>query len=72
MSEKEQSDLKLLTRLEVEAEYGIGKRYLEVAATRSEGPAYIKIGRSVRYRREDLERWILEQRVETCAARSTK
>jgi predicted DNA-binding transcriptional regulator AlpA len=68
MSLKEQSDLKLLTRSEVEDEYGIGKRYLEVAATRREGPAFIKIGRSVRYRREDLDRWIMGQRVETCAA----
>jgi len=39
MSRNEQSDLKLLTRSEVEQEYGIGKRYLEVAATRREGPA---------------------------------
>ncbi|QFT82333.1 Helix-turn-helix domain protein [Roseovarius sp. THAF27] len=72
MSQKEQSDLKLLTRSEVEQEYGIGKRYLEVAATRREGPAFIKIGRSIRYRREDLESWILEQRVETAADRSVQ
>lgn len=64
--------LKLLTRSEVEAEYGIGKRYLEVAATRREGPAFIKIGRSVRYRREDLERWIMDQRVETSGVRSPR
>jgi len=56
---------RLLTRAEVEAEYGIGKRYLEVAVTRREGPAYVKIGRSVRYRRVDIEAWILDQRVET-------
>lgn len=72
MSRKAPSDLKLLTRLEVETEYGIGKRFLEVAATRREGPAFIKIGRSVRYRREDLECWIIEQRVETGKAQSRR
>lgn len=72
MSRNEPSDLKLLTRSEVESEYGIGKRFLEVAATRREGPAFVKIGRSVRYRREDLERWIMEQRVETGGARAPR
>lgn len=72
MSQNASSHLKLLTRLEVEAEYGIGKRFLEVAATRRQGPAFVKIGRSVRYRREDLERWIMEQRVEMRGAWSSR
>lgn len=28
-----------------------------------EGPAYIKVGRAVRYRRADVERWLDEQTV---------
>lgn len=64
-SRNEPSDQKLLTRADVQEEYGIGKRFLEVAATRREGPPFIKIGRSVRYLRKDLERWIFDQRVDT-------
>ena len=32
--------------------------------TRGQGPAYIKVGGSIRYRMEDLERWLSQQRVE--------
>ena len=32
--------------------------------TRGQGPAYIKVGGSIRYRMEDLERWLTQQRVE--------
>ncbi|MEM6943625.1 MAG: AlpA family transcriptional regulator [Pseudomonadota bacterium] len=48
----------LLSRAEVEARYGITKRFLEVAAVRREGPAMVRIGRSVKYRAIDIEAWI--------------
>ena len=32
--------------------------------TKGQGPAYIKVGGSIRYRMEDLERWLSQQRVE--------
>ena len=49
----------LLSRAEIEAEYGISRRWLELAALSGNGPAFIKIApRTVRYRREELERWL--------------
>lgn len=52
----------LLTRANVEAQYGITKRFLEVAAVRGDGPPFVKIGRSVRYRVCDLDAWIEARR----------
>lgn len=49
---------RLLSRSEVESIFGISKRYLEAAAQRNEGPRRIQIGRSVRYRIGDIQRWI--------------
>ena len=49
---------RLLDRREVEKNYGIGKRFLEVAAVKGEGPPMVKIGRLVRYRARDIEAWI--------------
>lgn len=48
--------------------FGITKRFLEVVAMRGAGPAFIKVGRSVRYRPGDIEDWILAQRVPGDAA----
>ena len=30
---------------------------------RTKGPAFMKLGRSVRYRRDDLDRWLMQNRV---------
>ena len=49
---------KLLTRSEVEERFGITKRYLELSASRSEGPRFVRIGRLVRYRVADIRAWI--------------
>lgn len=54
----------LLSRDEIEAEFGISRRWLELAALSGNGPAFIKIApRTVRYRREELERWLAEREV---------
>ena len=55
------SDERLLTRTEVEAQFGIPKRFLEVAAMKREGPPIVRLGRSVRYRQSDLREWISAQ-----------
>ena len=45
----------LLSRDEVEAEFGVTRRYLELAAWRGDGPPFVKLGRrTVRYRRADI------------------
>lgn len=52
----------LLSRDQIEVEYNISRRWLELAALTGEGPAFIKIGaRTVRYRRNELERWLSER-----------
>lgn len=54
----------LLSRTEVEAKFGITKRYLELAIMHGNGPAYVRIGRLVRYRIRDIESWIDANTVE--------
>lgn len=54
---------KLLSRDEVEAHYGISKRFLELAVLRGDGPPRVKIGRLVRYCATDIDAWITQQRV---------
>lgn len=54
---------RLLCRSDVEEQFGISKRYLEIAAVRGDGPPIVRLGRSVRYRIADILAWI-EQQVE--------
>lgn len=54
---------RLLSRAEVEVNFGITRRYLEIAAVRGDGPPMVKIGRLARYRVSDLRTWIDSQRV---------
>ena len=56
---------RLLSRREVEAEFGISTRYLEVAGSRGDGPPIIRIGRMIRYRVADVRSWIEAHRVES-------
>ena len=52
------SDDRLLNRQEVEARFGISKRFLEIASVRGIGPRFVRVGRSVRYRPCDVRKWI--------------
>lgn len=63
MTELALSPDRLLSRAEVEVNFGLSRRFLEVAAVRGDGPPMVKIGRSVRYRSEDLRAWIEARRV---------
>lgn len=59
---------KLLNRDEVEAEYGISRRWLETAAVRGDGPPMIRLSRrAVRYERSTLEAWIAAREVASTA-----
>lgn len=49
---------RLLTRRTVEAELGLSRRWLEIAAVRGDGPPFVKINRRVFYRYGDLLGWI--------------
>lgn len=60
---------RLLTRVQVQAELGLSRRWLEVAAVRGDGPPFVKIGRSVFYRYGDLIEWIAARRVSSTSSR---
>ena len=53
---------RLLSRTEVETTFGIGKRFLEVAAGKGTGPSFIKVGSRTLYRVSDLQAWIAANR----------
>jgi hypothetical protein len=49
----------LLSRDEIEYEYGLTRRWLELAALTGNGPPFVKISnRMVRYRRGVFEKWV--------------
>ena len=50
--------MKLLDEKAVSAEYGIALPTLRGWRVRGNGPPFFKIGSSVRYRAEDIERWL--------------
>ena len=54
----QKQDDRLITRSEVEAQFGVSKRYLETCVYKGEGPPMVKIGRMVRYRPSDIRAWI--------------
>jgi predicted DNA-binding transcriptional regulator AlpA len=59
----------LLNRVEAAAEFGLSKRFLEIAAWNGSGPPLIRIGRrAVRYRRGDIRDWIEQRRIDPEAA----
>ena len=58
---KFKEDERLLSRTEVEARFGIPKRFLEVSVSKGDGPPIVRLGRSVRYRPIDVSDWIASQ-----------
>ena len=54
----------LLSRDQIETEFGISRRWLEMAAHRGNGPPMVRISRRmVRYRRRDVIDFIASRRV---------
>jgi predicted DNA-binding transcriptional regulator AlpA len=55
---------RLLSRDDIEDEYGLSRRWLELAALRGDGPPMRKISaRMVRYERAEFEDWLKARRV---------
>ena len=55
---------KLLSRDDIQFEYGLPKRWLELAALSGNGPPYVKISRRmVRYQRGAFEAWLAARTV---------
>lgn len=54
----------LLSRDQIEAQFGLRRGWLEQLAHIGGGPAYLKLGRRmVRYRRSEIERWLTAHEV---------
>ena len=49
--------------------HGMSPAYLRVARRENRGPAYVRVGRTVRYLRRDLDAWMTRHRVETRESR---
>lgn len=59
----------LLSRAQIEAEYGIRANHLDKLAHSGDGPVYIKLGpRYVRYRRAAIEEWLDAHEVRNTSA----
>jgi len=56
--------MRLRTDVEISKRYGIPLATLRAARTRGFGPAYLKLGRSVRYQDEDIDSWLKAARVQ--------
>ena len=52
----------LLTPERLADEVGVPPRTVAQWRYFNRGPAYIKVGRHIRYRREDVDAWLTEQR----------
>lgn len=63
-------EIPMTTRQAAQA-LGIRPGTLEVWRVRGDGPAFLKIGRAVRYRREDIEAFMLAGRRASTSERHT-
>ena len=55
---------RLLSRNDIEAEYGLSRRWLELSVLSDSGPPMIKLsGRMVRYQRGAFEDWLASKAV---------
>ena len=52
------ADLRTYSTAEISEMYGLGKSYLRKLRQLRKGPKYLKLGRMVRYRKEDVEDWL--------------
>ncbi len=53
----------ILTERQVTAEYNIPTKSLQQHRYRGTGPKYLKLGKSVRYRRRDIRAWLEDNEV---------
>ncbi len=60
-----ETEKRLLVEIEIEREYGLKRSWLRRCRLERRGPKYLKIGRSVRYRRTDIEDFFAAHVVET-------
>jgi excisionase family DNA binding protein len=59
----------LLTEVDAARFLRISSRTLQAWRVKHYGPRFVRVGRAVRYRRQDLEDWVSEQTVRTIPAK---
>jgi hypothetical protein len=55
----------VLSEREVSAEYSLGVPWLRKARRLGRGPVFLRIGRMIRYQREDIEAFLLDHMILT-------
>jgi predicted DNA-binding transcriptional regulator AlpA len=58
-----------LTERDAAVYLNYSRAYLRVSRRMGRGPAFIRIGRSIRYRIQDLDQWLAAHRVSTRTSR---
>jgi hypothetical protein len=58
------NDLRTYSTREVAEEYGLKECYLRKLRQLSKGPRYSKLGRMIRYRKDDVEIWLRRAMIE--------
>lgn len=61
VSPKTEISCKILTECDVQREYGLSRFWLRKKRRFREDPPFLKIGKMVRYRREDIEKYLTER-----------
>ena len=63
----------LLTEMEAAHALSLSSRTLQAWRIRNVGPSYVRVGRAIRYRLNDLRQWVVDQTVnpasDRCASR---
>lgn len=62
-------DGELMRRKAAAARLGLRPQTLAAWASRGEGPPFVKVGRSVRYRKSDLDAWLASRTVRPAASK---
>jgi len=56
---------------EIAAMFGLTHAYLRKLRSRQAGPVFVRIGRMIRYRKSDMEKWIETVAVEVTPRRAS-
>lgn len=59
----------LLTEVDAARVLSLSSRTLQAWRAKPFGPRFIRVGRAIRYRRQDIEEWVSEQTVRPTSAR---
>ena len=59
------TEKQILSERDVEAEFGLTISYLRRARRHKQGPRFMKIGKLIRYRRDEIDKFLRESEVKT-------